>query len=263
MTVQAVLIELLERMGNSPEAAVFVNEVELSQWPSAAVKALKTQKLITKVRPPHSAVCPGCEQDCVMPVYSMRTRTDAPAAFIVCDKRNDTNRVPIPLKQLSRWQCRADHVCGFVADCLELHRNNKIKEKNGFWEIGIASGKKRKQMLGLQLENGKLFLTAGDKKVPLVELIEFNDGRYFLDHAAISRLVDTTTTTDKRYTPSNARREARKLETQEMHKGWAKAYREQKKQYPNRSDTWHAKKIAGMEIAQGRSSETIRKNMKK
>ena len=42
----------------------------------------------------------------------------------------------------------------------------------------------------------------------------------------IRRLVDAATTADNRYTPSNARREARKLDTQAMYESWQKEYRE-------------------------------------
>lgn len=68
---------------------------------------------------------------------------------------------------------------------------------------------------------------------------------------------------DQRYTPSNARREARKLDTQAMYKTWRKAYRNLKKKNPHITDVWCSQKIAKMDIARGRNAETIRKNMKK
>ena len=201
MTPQAVLIDLLERVGTSRGAAVLINDVDLSQWPSIAVKAMKAQKLIVKSRPSRSAVCLGCEQGCVMPVHTMPVRADAPASFIVCNKRNDINRVPVSPEQLSQWRCRADSICKFIAASLGLRRSGKQGESNGLWEIGIATGKKRSQMLCLQV-NGELVLVAGNSRVPLAELIEFHDGGYSLDSTMISQLVDAATTTDIRYTPS-------------------------------------------------------------
>ena len=71
------------------------------------------------------------------------------------------------------------------------------------------------------------------------------------------------TATDPRYTPSNARREARKLETQAMYQRWQKAYHDLKKQRRSMSDVWYSQQIAKREIAEGRSADTIGKHMKK
>jgi hypothetical protein len=130
------------------------------------------------------------------------------------------------------------------------------------WNIGIARGDKRSQMLCLQV-GGDLALVAGNNAVPLAELVGFRDGEYSVDGAMIRELVDAATTADSRYTPSNARREARKLDTQAMYEGWRKAYRDLKKQRWNMSNVWYSRQIAKQEIAASRDAETIRKHMKK
>ena len=48
-----------------------------------------------------------------------------------------------------------------------------------------------------------------------------------------------------------------------MREGWRKAYRDLKKKRPNVSGVWYSQLIAKMDIAHGRDSETIRKEMKK
>ena len=153
-------------------------------------------------------------------------------------------------------------MAGFVAAILGLRRSDKQTASAGLWEIGIASGDKRSHMLCLQ-GNGVLTLVAGNNMIPLAELIEYHDGAYSLDGAMIRRLVDATTTADNRYTPRNAKREARKLDTQAMYEDWRKAYRTLKKNRPDMSDIWFSRKIAKLDIANGRNAETIRKNMKK
>ena len=262
MTPQDALIELLRRVGASQGATVHVNDDELSQWPADAVKAMKSQRLIVKASPAASTICSGCERDCVMPVHTLPPKAGAPSSFIVCDKRSDINRVPVPTERLNQWQCGGDTVCGFVAASLGLRRSDKKTASAGLWEIGIASGDKRSQMLCLR-GNGVLTLVAGNNILPLVELIEYHDGTYSLDGAMLCRLVDAATTVDNRYTPSNARREASKLDTQDIYASWRKAYRDLKKRRPNRSDIWCSKQIAKMDIAQDRNAETIRKQMKK
>ncbi len=121
MTPQAAMIELLERLGASTTKAVFINEEELTGWPDAAVAALKMQKLLTKTKPATSAICPGCERECVMPVHIIPAKENLPArAFISCDKRSDISRVTVSLAKLNQWQCTIDFVCKFIAICLEL-----------------------------------------------------------------------------------------------------------------------------------------------
>jgi hypothetical protein len=256
------LIELLDRVGANHGAAVLVNDDELRQWPSEAVKAMKSQRLVTKARPAASVICPGCEQECVMPVHTVPATTRSAVSFIVCDKRSDINRVPLSAGRLIQWQCDAELVCGFVAARLGVRRSDRQTANADLWEIGVATGNKRGQMLCLQA-NGGLTLVVGGNRVPLAELIAFCDGQYSLDGAMVRRMVDAATTADNRYTPSQAKREARKLKTQELHSSWQKKYRELKRSKPGKPDTWYAQQIAKMDIAQQRDPETIRKNMKK
>lgn len=262
MTPQAAMIELLERLGASAAKAVFINEEELTGWPDEAVAALKTQKLLIKAKPATSAICPGCERECVMPVHIVPAKENLPArAFISCDKRSDISRVTVSLAKLNQWQCTIDFVCKFVVNSLELRQSNQHTDNPNLINIGIVKGNKRSQMLGLEAD-GALSLIAGNSRLPLIELIEYQAGAYFLDATMIRQLIDSATTADNRYTPSNAKREARKLDTQAMYESWQKEYRALKKKHPNMSDAWYSGKIAKMDIAYGRSDETIRKNMK-
>lgn len=127
--------------------------------------------------------------------------------------------------------------------------------------MGIVRGDKRSQVLCLDV-SGTLTLVVGNSRVPLAEVVEFRKGAYTLDASAIRRLADSTTTADDRYTPSNARREARKLDTQAMYESWRKENRALRKKRPGMSDVWYARQIAKMDIAKGRAAETIRRRMK-
>lgn len=256
------LLELLGRVGACRDAAVLVNDEELLQWPGAAVKAMKSQRLIVKARLASSAICPGCESNCVMPVHTLPATTHKQSSFIVCDKRSDINRVPVPAARLIQWQCNTDLVSGFIASSLGLRNPARQTDGADRWEIGIVCGEKRSQRLRLEASN-TLMLIAGSSRVPLIEFIEFHKGAYTLDAVQIRRLADSATTADDRYTPSNARREARKLDTKAMYESWRKVYRELRREKPGMSDVWYSLKIAKMDIAKGRDADTIRKHMKK
>jgi len=262
MTPLEALLELLERVGASRDAAALVSEEELSHWPADAVRKLKAQKLLAKASPADSVVCPGCEQECVMLVDTVTAGTGKAASFVVCDKRDDICRVEVPAERLRQWRCGAEAVGTFVAQSLGLRPESQRKTDAGRWELGLATGKKRSQMVCLKATEA-LELVAGQNAVPLADLVRFGAGGYSVDGEAIRQLVDAATTGDSRYTPSNAKREARKRDTQAMYVSWQKAYRASKSKRPEMFDVWHARHIAGMAIAKGSSPDTIRKHMKR
>lgn len=258
MTPQAALADLLARVGAADGGSVLVSEAELRRWPITAITTMKAQGLIAQTRPGRSAVCPGCEQECVMPVHTL---ADAGPSFVVCDKRSDINRVEIDSRLLVLWQCNAEKVAGFVAGCLGLRLSEQACAAPNMLNIAVAKGTKRSQMLCLRVE-GSLELVAGTGALPLAELIDFAENRYTVDDTMVRQLVDAANPADSRYTPSNARREARKLDTQAMYAVWQKAYRDLKKKRPNMPDTWYSRQIAKMDIAKGRDPDTIKKHMK-
>lgn len=261
MTPEAALVELLGRVGARLGESVTANTEELNQWPTVAVSALKLQGLLLKARPAKSVVCPGCEQECSMPVQTV-TRPNATVAtsFVVCDKRSDINRVPIPGARLALWRCDAQAVCGFVASSLGLQPSTVQATEAGLLPIGMVRGDKRTQMLCLG-QHGHLALVVGSAAMPLADVISFEDGGFTLDRAVIHQMVDAATTADPRHTPSTAKREAGKLDTQARYASWQKAYRALRKKRPNESDVWYSQQIAKTPIAQGRDASTIKKHM--
>jgi hypothetical protein len=261
MTPLEALLELLGRVGASRDAAALVSEEELSRWPAEAVRELKAKKLLVKASPATTVVCPGCEQECTMHVDTVSAGTGKVASFVVCDKRDDINRVAVSAERLRQWRCGAEAVGAFVAQSLGLRPGSQRKAGAGLWELGLVMGKRRSQMVCLGA-NGALELVAGQNAVPLVEIVRFGADGYSVDSEAIRQLVDAATTGDSRYTPSNARRESRKLETRGLHERWRKEYQALKKRRLGMSDVWYSEQIAKSEIARGRSAETIRKHMK-
>src|SRR5690554_1637637 len=142
MTPQAVLTELLDRIAASHGAPVLIGADELADWPVEAVTALQSQGVITRARPAVSVVCPGCERECVMPVYTPPSAGQAAGAFIVCDKRSDINRVPVPLDRLEQWQVSGDSIAAMLAALLGLHRSGHDDASGGRWEVGLLKGAK-------------------------------------------------------------------------------------------------------------------------
>lgn len=262
MTPLEAILELVARVGASQGAAVLVSETELDSWPESVVQVMKGHKLLVRASSATSVVCPGCEQQCTMQVHTVPAGTGKAASFVVCDKREDINRVPVSAERLRQWRCGVEAVGGFVAHSLGMRPESQRKAGEGLWELGLVTGKKRSQMLCLRA-NEALELVAGNNAVPLAELVRYEAGSYAVNHAAIGQLVDAATTGDSRYTPGNVRREARKLDTQGMHESWRKEYRTLKNRRPEMSEVWYSQQIAKMDIAKDRSAETIRKHIKR
>jgi len=260
MTPQAALTELLGRIGARNGESVTVSTEELNQWPTAAVSALKSQGLMLKARPVKSVVCPGCEQECNMPVHTLPSANATATSFVVCDKRSDINRVAIPAARLALWRCDAKAVCGFVAASLGLQQTTVQQSEDRLLPIGMARGNKRTRMLCLRVQ-GQLALVVGADAMPLADVVAFENGSFTLNHAVIRQTVDAATTADSRHTPSTAKREARKIDTQAMYVAWQKAYRALLKKSPGKSDVWYSQQIAKTAVAQGRDASTIKKHM--
>jgi len=258
MTPLDALVELVVRMGANRGAAVLVSDAELSRWPAEAVRQLKLQKLLVRASAAVSVVCPGCEQECTMPVHTISAR----ASFVVCDKRDDINRVPVAAELLRQWHCGVEAAGAFIAQSLELPTTSMRRADAGLWELGVVRGRKRSQMVCLRACE-VMALVAGQNSLPLAELLRFDAEGYSVDGEVVRQMVDAATTGDARYTPSNARREARKLETQALYEGWRREYQALKKRRPGMSDVWYSQQIAKSDLASGRNAETIRKNMKR
>ena len=255
---------VLERVGSAdPVKGAFFFWDEVNGWPVDTVALLKKNGLLNTAQPMKTIVCDGCEESCDMPVVIHPAQDNRPArAFVECDKRDDIGRVKVNFDRMNQWRCTIDAVCSFIASSLGLRQSDKKIATANLWEIGVAKGLKRSQMLCLQV-GGALVLVAGGNKLPLIDLIEYRDGAYSLDGLLVRQLVDAATTADNRYTPSNARREAGKLDTQAIYETWQKEYRRFIKTHPNMPDTWYSQQIAkNKTINNDRSAGTIKKHMK-
>lgn len=256
---------VIERLGCAdPAKGAFFFWDEVKDWPSGALDLLVTSGLLQQAQPMTTIDCDGCEENCInKPVVIYPAQEDKPGrAFIVCDERDDMGRISVSFDRMRQWRCNIDAVCGFIAGSLGLRRSDKQTASTDLWNIGIATGNRRSQMLCLKAD-GVLALVAGSNAMPLTEFIGYHDGAYSLDGDMIRKLVDAATTADNRYTPSNAKREARKLDTQKQYQDWQKAYRVLKRKRTGMSDVWYSQQIAKTDNPKGRDPDTIRTHMKK
>ncbi len=189
MTPEDAFNELLDRLAALQGASTLINTDELAQWPGEAVTAMKAQKLIIRARPASSAVCPGCEEECVMPVHAIPVSSGEPALFIVCDKRDDMSRVPVPHAQLEQWQVSGDSIAELLAGLLGLQRPSMGSSSVGRWEIGVFRGAKHASHLVL-MAGENLTLTLAGHTIALTEVLALDGDTFRVDKRRLTRLVD-------------------------------------------------------------------------
>jgi hypothetical protein len=189
MTPEAALCEVLERVAAVHGAAVLVTDQELSGCPAGAVEAMQSHGLLTKASPASSAVCPGCEHDCVMPVYVPPDTTCTPEPFIVCDERDDINRVPVPIGQLEQWQISGTSIADLLANLLDLRRPGTGDTAAGRWEVGLFKSTKNSSHLVL-LADGGLTLSLAGHSIALADVLKLKGNALTVERRKLTLLVN-------------------------------------------------------------------------
>ena len=198
MSPTAVLPELLARIGGRCGAAVHIGDDELQRWPLIAVAALKSAGLLKPASPATSTVCSGCERGCFMPVEVLDEDAadplKLPAAFVVCDKRPDINRVAVPIKRLIQWRTGGQVLGDSLAQMLDLQRGAVATQVGGQWSIGVFQGRQHRSPLALHTDAllGPQLALAGHV-VQVADVLTLKKGVFALDKAALVRLVDRPT----------------------------------------------------------------------
>lgn len=189
MSPEFVLVELLRRVGAQNGAAILISDHELNGWPAKAVTAMKKRHLLAKARPATSAVCPGCERECVMPVRVLTNPGRDPRAFIVCDKRSDINGVPVLVGDLAQWQVSGDSIADLLANLLDLHRSGRGDNDAARWEVGLLKGQKHASHVVLKADGG-LTLSLAGRSIELAEVLTLEGDAFQVDKRRLTRLVD-------------------------------------------------------------------------
>jgi hypothetical protein len=189
MTPMEALLELLDRVGASRDAAVLVSEEELSRWPAEAVRELKAKMLLVRASPAVSVVCPGCEQECVMPVHTPSAGAGTAASFVVCDKRDDINRVKVSAERLRQWRASAAAIADLITGLLGLRSQDAGAMSSGRWEIGMLKGRKHSSHIIL-IADGQLTLCVAGHTVALADILTLDGDSFKLDRQTLIRFVD-------------------------------------------------------------------------
>jgi hypothetical protein len=218
-----LLFELMARISSQQGGCVYINNEELKEWPSDTLETFKSQRLLTKARPAQSALCPGCERDCVMPVDILTGHSDESRAFIVCDKRSDMNRVKVPIDRIEQWQASADSIADLLAKLLGLNHSNSHSVVPDRWEIGVFKGTKHSGHLVLNAGD-QLELTLAGHTIPLAEALSFDSQCFKVDKRKLAKLVDNPAQGGGDVESATQRRERLKKRVQELKNRGVRAF---------------------------------------
>ena len=260
MTLEDVLQELLSCLGS--EGDCIIDWQQVRHWPDGAIDTFIKAGWLKFTASANTVECGGCDEYCIKPVHVLPGLNGKSAtAFVACDEREDMGRVKIPLAYLQQWQFTVAQLAKWVAVQLGIKGKPELDKITGVYKLGNVQGKKRLGLVELDFA-GAVSLKISGYALLLSEAVIVEGDHIGIDRLAVLDMVDLLPAAEKdKYQPSIARREARKLDTQAMYESWQKAYRKFKRDNPSMKDTEIARKIAKIKIAQGRDTETIRKNM--
>lgn len=190
LTVAEALAELLARLGVAPGRTLAFSAEELQHWPADAVAAFKSHGVLRPGKPGDSAVCPGCERACVMPVQQ-RQRAGATAAFVVCDKRDDIGRVPLVPALLERWRVDSQTLGDALAGLLGAGACHPLPGVAFAFRLGDAVGAADKAPVQLRFDDGgRVRLDVAGHALDLASMLAIRAGKLVLDIRHLGRCAD-------------------------------------------------------------------------
>jgi hypothetical protein len=189
-TPGAALAELLARIGAAAAGTVELTAGELQRWPDAVVTAFKAQRLLLPTAPGETATCPGCERACVMPVEWAARGSKGRRPFIVCDKRDDIERVPLDELALVRWLTGMHTLADAVAALLAGDAAAAAVTDAGRWRVGRVTGGRAAGTAHLGCEAGRPVVMVAGHTIDAELLLSLRDGRMALDVRRLAQCAD-------------------------------------------------------------------------
>lgn len=252
---------LFEHIASSGKP-ILINYQTANEWHSGAIALFLKHTLISSASSAQSIQCSGCENHCFMDVIT-RKYESITRAFILCEDtemQSHIGRIEAPIEHLKQWQSSTKHLASVIARLLNLDSHSE-QNTQGKIRLDMMKSSKGRRWVSLQFE--PLALEINQHLIPLNELLYFEGEQLLIDRHRVDDLLERAhLSNDKNYEPSTNKQEARKLKTKAMYQDWKDEYIKRKRAKPNASDSSISKQIAKMDIAQGKDSETIRKNMK-
>lgn len=274
MNLTQTLNELLKNLSQAVKQGsekVIYSFADIEQWQIGVLPILLDYKLIKPISAAQSMICQGCENNCFMDIdpYKAKGKT---RYFIVCDdseKQPYMGRMTIPPEQLQQWQCSIKNVALLLAELLDFSDISFDENTSTQKTIALGMLKSSNGRKDVSLHKQPLSLGLNQIQMPINELLFIEDGKIIIDRPRIDAVLALKQPIQaKDYQSNTDKLVVRKATTQAMYQDWQGAYEQLKidnpikPEQPKRSKKWHAYQISKMDIAQGKSVETIKRSLK-
>ena len=186
----SVLADLLARLAVAGGGVVEVPGDELAGWPQDDVAALKSHAVLLPGKPAESAICPGCERTCLMPVQVVPRVGHLASLFIVCDKPVDINRVAVAPAALERWRLTGAGLADALARLLGSDGAVPSDAATSGFRLGVAKGRKDKAEVRLRVGAGKPRLIVAGHEIDLDLVLAVQHQQLVLDLRWLARCAD-------------------------------------------------------------------------
>lgn len=261
MHIDQVLLLLLNSLTLRSHKLV-LSWYSVNLWQEQAFTLMLANKLITPISKAKTIQCRYCEKNCTLDViphsYPNKTRY-----YAVCEEpimHEQVGRMTIPPEQLKQWQITIKQLAVLVAELLGLSSDISYKADQKSISLGALPSKAGRKSVVLNVE--PLTLVVNQSIFPVNELLYFEGDKLLLDRDKIEHALNLKQSPPvKTYRANTDKRELQKANTLAMHQDWQEQATKLKKKQPTMSKTWISQQIAKLPISQGKSAETIRKNI--
>ncbi|WP_114327321.1 hypothetical protein [Candidatus Colwellia aromaticivorans] len=261
MHIEQVLILLINSL-SLKQNKIVLPWAAVKLWQDSVLEILLENGLLTKISKAKNIQCQACENHCNVDViphqYPSTTRY-----YAACDDpfmHEQMGRMTVPPKQLSQWKISIKKLAVLIADLLGLSCDISYKADQKSIVLGTLKSKAGRKSVVLNVE--PLSIIINQSVLPVNELLFFEDNKLALDKDKIDHALNLKQSPSaKTYQANTDKKEQRKANTLAMHQSWQDEAIKLKGKRPNMPKTWISQQIAKLPISQGKSAETIRKNI--
>ncbi len=246
--IPAILVERIEAAYPAPG---HFSAIEIDDWPARALPHLLNTGVLQVADRAEAIVCPGCEWQCHKAVV---VRTVGPRstsrALINCDEEPAHGRVPVPMRNLTRYRATLSSISSCIAVLMKVEplRTATTNKWVPLWNI---KGRYGNRPVSIGLNDGRLQFRVGQKYEPALHLLRWSDAGLAIDSAHLRRLADRKAPAE----PTGRVRPHARPKQQELSRNKRARdeyiYRDAKRRYDNREGTWTeiARVIAATKLA--------------
>ncbi len=170
-------------------SVVEVSGDELAGWPQDDVAALKLHAVLVPGKPAESALCPGCERACVMPVQVVARAGHEASLFVVCDKPVDLNRVMVAPSAMQRWRLTAQSLADAISRLLGGSPATAHGGGAGY-RLGFVQGKQDRAALHLSFNDKVPRLLIAGHVLEVEDVLVLRERQLVLDQRLLTRCVN-------------------------------------------------------------------------